>query len=143
MATHTAADVDRRRIAAQRAHVDERGMVRVRLDPKAATDGDIPLARRGGSYINEPGAFGIPAGGGGRDRAAIRRANPPGAAARTDAAVAKSAEAGLCDRRLGVLALDAGSFGARKCRRARGRRRFWDVPRRPTVALSANGSIRP
>jgi hypothetical protein len=68
LATHTAADVDRRRITAQRARVAE------------------------------PGALGIRPGAGGGDPAASRRANPPGAGARADVAVGEIGEDGCVPR---------------------------------------------
>jgi hypothetical protein len=59
------ANTDRRRIAADRAVVDERGAEACAPAP------------------------------GGRDRAASRRANPPGAGARADVAVGEVGEAGV------------------------------------------------
>jgi hypothetical protein len=63
---------------------------------------------------------------------ALRRANPPGAAARGDVAVAEIAEAGVIDVRYfrKRLRLAAGSS-------------FGMCQEPPTVALLANGSNRP
>jgi hypothetical protein len=48
------------------------------------------------SHVNEPGAIGIRSGAGGGDRAASRRANPPGAVARADARVGEAVGSALC-----------------------------------------------